>query len=854
MRPHTLLYFYGRRLRTHPIQELLAGLGIAIGVALTFAVLVANNSITGSTREITRGLAGAATLQVVARDSAGFDERLADRARRVPGVVRVSALLEQRAILVGPSGQRAPAYVAGADPSLAALGGVFTRNVSVGDLELRPGLLLPRAMAEALGLPATNAQAQAGQPLPRVSLHVRGRAFPVRVGAVLGHEAIGPTADAMAALAARSDLQRFAGLPGRATRVLVQVEPGREAAVRAELTSLAAGRLTVSSPGDDSRLLEQATAPNDRATAFFAMISALIGLLLAFNAMLLTTPERRRTIAELRIQGFRRRQLIQILLFQAAALGILASAAGLVAGAMLARGIFDETPGYLAAAFPIGTRTVVSPGSVALSFLGGLAATCLAAAPPLLDLRRSRAVDAVDYESGEPGQALGAGARRRLLAASIGLLVVSSGLLLFTASAALGAVAGLAIATLLAIPAVFAGVLRVAELVAGRVRRLNLLNVALFGLRATTLRSLALVATGAVAVFGAVAIGGARQDLLHGIERYIRQHVSTADLWVMNGVDSQATKDFRRGGLPERVAATPGVAAVRAHHGGYLDFGGRRIWVIARPDGGRPMIPASEVVAGDAALAAERLRAGGWIGISDQIAAQHDVEVGDTLALPTPTGTARYRVAVTTTNLGWPPGALVLNSHDYRRAWATSDPTALEVDLRPGADPEAVKDALQLALGPRSALQVQTTRERADQAIAQTRQGLERLSQISTLLLIAATLAMAAAMGAAIWQRRASLAALRLQSFSPSQLRHVLLLEAGLVLGASCFTGALTGVYGEALIDRYLTLTTGFSAPFSPAGWQTGETFVLVLAMTLAAVAVPSYLAAQAPSRLGLQE
>jgi putative ABC transport system permease protein len=48
MRVQTLVYFYARRVRTHPIQELLAGLGIAIGVALALAVLVANGSIAGS--------------------------------------------------------------------------------------------------------------------------------------------------------------------------------------------------------------------------------------------------------------------------------------------------------------------------------------------------------------------------------------------------------------------------------------------------------------------------------------------------------------------------------------------------------------------------------------------------------------------------------------------------------------------------------------------------------------------------------------------------------------------------------------------------------------------------------------
>jgi putative ABC transport system permease protein len=64
MRVQTLFYFYARRLRTHPIQELLAGLGIAIGVALAFAVLVANGSITGSADEIVRAVVGRGGLPV----------------------------------------------------------------------------------------------------------------------------------------------------------------------------------------------------------------------------------------------------------------------------------------------------------------------------------------------------------------------------------------------------------------------------------------------------------------------------------------------------------------------------------------------------------------------------------------------------------------------------------------------------------------------------------------------------------------------------------------------------------------------------------------------------------------------
>ena len=69
-----LFRFYGWRLRRHTAQELLAGGGIAVGVALVFGVLVANTSLIGSAGTLLHGLIGSARLQLVARSSDGFDE------------------------------------------------------------------------------------------------------------------------------------------------------------------------------------------------------------------------------------------------------------------------------------------------------------------------------------------------------------------------------------------------------------------------------------------------------------------------------------------------------------------------------------------------------------------------------------------------------------------------------------------------------------------------------------------------------------------------------------------------------------------------------------------------------------
>ncbi len=105
MRPLTLAYLYLRRLRTHPVQELLAGLGITIGVALTCAVQIANHSVDRlGRRDRARARRAAATLQLSARSPRGVPER--HRRRRCGGCRRsrrATGLLEQRAVLTGPT-------------------------------------------------------------------------------------------------------------------------------------------------------------------------------------------------------------------------------------------------------------------------------------------------------------------------------------------------------------------------------------------------------------------------------------------------------------------------------------------------------------------------------------------------------------------------------------------------------------------------------------------------------------------------------------------------------------------------------------------------------------------------------
>jgi putative ABC transport system permease protein len=846
LRPYALIYLYRRRLRVHGVQELLAGLGVAVSVALVFAVMIANGSIAGSASEVVHAVIGPANLQLHARDAEGLEAGLLTRVEHLPGVAEAAPLLEQTGTVVARDGRSATVDLAGTDISLAVLNGL-ARTLPLAAFT-PGGIGLSQTTAQELGVSASGGSHSA------VTLKLRGEAHSVRVAAVLGHEAASALSQARVAVLPLTRLQQLAGLRGRLTRILVRTKPGRAAAVRAELETIARGRINVGRADADIPLLRQALRPGDQASGFFAAISALLGFLFAFNAMLLTVPERRQAIADLRVIGTKRAAIIQMVAFQALCLGLASSLVGLLAGYALSLGVFHQSSGYLAEAFTLGTSTVVGLQPVLLALLGGTIATFLASAVPLLDLRRGRELDAVYLESGAPGNALARRIQLRLGISATGLVALAS--VLFLAHASLGFVACgvLALATVFTVPLAFAGALRAAGAVAQRYQQLTILQVSLASLRAATLRSLALAATGAVAIFGSIALGGSRDDLLRGIDGFAHSYAADADLLVANPGDNQATLTFMPDHYSQRIAKIPGVARVSTFQGGFLEFDNRRTWLIARPPGANRQVLTSQILSGNARIAVKRLGEGGWVAVSKQIADEHHVGLGGVIVLPTPTGEVPFKLAATTTNLAWSPGVIFVDTADYRRFWDSSSPTALGVSLTPTANARAVQLAISRLLGPRGGLEVSTARTREARIDKLTSEGLSRLGEISTLLIVAAILAMASALASSIWQRRASLASLRLAGVRAPRLRRILLTEATLMLGAGCVTGAVAGIYGQIIIDGYLKHVTGFPVANLSASLRPLEILALVAVVVLAIAAVPGWSASRVSPTLALDE
>jgi putative ABC transport system permease protein len=837
--------FYRWRLREHGVQELLAAAGIAIGVALVFGVLVANTSLTASAEQLVNGVVGSARIQLAARSADGFDERIARAASGLPGIRYAAQDLRANIAVVGPDGRRSIQLV-GVTPELAKFGGTQTKDFGPGGLRLSDGMTLPSSVANAIGV----------QPGATVRVLIGGQSKRIRVGSVLGPSAIGSLADSPVAIALLPVAQEIADMRGRVSQLLIQPEPGADAAVTQRLRAISNGRLFVGPARAELRLLGLTAKPNDQSTTLFAAIGGMVGFLLALNAMLMTVPARRRFVAELRTQGFDPLQVSLIIVFEALVLGIVASFAGLLLGDLLSRTLFGRVPAYLAFAFPIGTEQTVDMATVAIAFGGGVLASLLATLPPMLDLRRRRGVDAIFSETGEAegGEQIGRRITRALLVA--GLLTIGLATLIAQLAPGLTILAEvlLVLAALCVIPWTFAAVTQPLERVSRRMRG-SMLAVAVMEVRATSMRSIALAAVAAVAVYGSVAIEGAHHDLVRGLDASFAQFLGTADLWVTTGGDDLTTNAFAAGTLPARLVRRPEIAAVRLYQGGLLDDGDRRLWIIARSARDPQIIPSSQLLHGDLATASARIRRGSsWAAVSDVYARSRSLDVGDGFTLPTPSGSYRMRVAAITTNLGWPPGGVILNANDYRREWQTSDPSALQIDLAPGTSPLAGKRAVEQVLGPETGLRVQTLDERRTQYGSLSRQGLTSLSQISILLLVAAAIAVAAALGATIWQRRPRLAALRIQGFDSLQLWRALIIEGGIVLSIGCAIGGVLGLYGHALANRFLQSTTGFPAPFSIAGGSLVLTFALVIGIALAIYLLPGWAAARVPPRTSFQE
>ena len=148
----------------------------------------------------------------------------------------------------------------------------------------------------------------------------------------------------------------MAGLSGRVTRVLIEPEPGREAQLQRALIARYGAKLNPRPVDTEAHLLAGVAFAERQVTLLFSVIALVAGIVLAYNALLLASAERRRFILELVKEGAPDSMVIGSLAFDATVLGL----AGCVIAGIARRRDFprekrttwSQTPAVLGRALP----------------------------------------------------------------------------------------------------------------------------------------------------------------------------------------------------------------------------------------------------------------------------------------------------------------------------------------------------------------------------------------------------------------------------------------------------------------------------------------------------------------------
>ncbi|HEY5344587.1 MAG TPA: ABC transporter permease [Solirubrobacteraceae bacterium] len=827
----TLWLFYRRHLRVQPLRELMAVMGVAAGVALLFAVQIAQHSITGSFEQVTHGVAGDATLELASRGPEGFSGGIATTVEGMPGVRHAAPIFSVPIVASGPHGSRALTLVGATEQVTALHGPLSSEFERVSESSHRGLLLLTEPTAAAIGVRV------GGGPNSRVTVRVAGHVEAMTLDATVPSAKIGAAADSPIAAAPLAIAQNLAGLSGRVTRVLVEPDPGREAALAHALAQRFGATTNVRPIDTEAKLLAGAAASEKQITLLFGAISLVAGVVLAYNALLLASEERRRFIVYLIETGARDSMIVASLCFDALILGLAGCALGLLAGDLISLVAYRSLPGYIAAAFVLGGGRVIDAQTLLVALAGGLLAAFAAALlPALLTLRAGAASEP---EAVGPALAL----TRRLRVSDV--LVFAGGALLAGVSVAVSVLApsttvlalvGLVVGIVLCLPMILRRLLALARALSRRTgdpaARLSVAE-----LRSTPARSVALLATGTIAAFLMVVIGGSVANVQSAVQRGAGDLLSSADVWVRPGGPENVytTQPFRDRAVQRRLQRLAVVRSVLPWRDSFLDLPGRRVWVLGVPPQLGAQIAPSQLLEGSLATADRRLRVGGWVALSQTIARAEHLRLGQRFTLPTPAGEESFRLAATTANYGWLPGAIIMNGADVARLWSASTATELAVTLKPGVSSEAGRRAVQAALGPSSALTAQTTEQRRAEVSSVLDSTLTRLNDTTIVVLITTIASVIALMMAAVWQSRRRLHSLLSIGMSFTQLARLIFFESGTVLVGGCVIGIAAGFTGQYLIDGWLHHTTGSPVHFSPA-WQIGLlTIAIAIAISLAA-------------------
>jgi putative ABC transport system permease protein len=860
-------WFILRRLRLEALRSALTVAGVALGVAVVLAIRLANASALGGFSAALDAVAGKTSLEVIGVGLGVDEPRLAGL-----GWLRewgdVSPVIESEAMALVSDARAEAVRVLGVDVlrdqpfreyrllDLGAATGTDTAQGLLGLLVEPTSIIVTERFARRHGLEVAPIEARAAcgrdlSPAPRACLRLaigdRVQTFTIR--GLLRDEGPARVVDGNFALMDIAAAQLAFDRLGRVDRVDVRLaDPSRlDEAERAITAKLPPG-LSVQRPARRGEQVEQMLAAFQFNLSALSYVALLVGLFLVYNTVATSVIARREEIGMLRALGASRRRVLTLFLGEGALLSLAGCALGIPLGALLARAAVAFTSStvttlYVARAAGVPSLTAWD-AMVALAI--GVPLALAAAAAPAHEAARVSPLRAV---RGQPDEIVDARTRRWSLAGVACLMLAAvlsqagpvNGLPIFGFVAAVLVVFGLAAL----VPAALTAWVRLAAGPASRwlgvEARLAQANIT-SALPRVSVSVAALAVSLSMLVAIAVMIGSFRETVIYWVGQTLQ-----ADLYVATARRSNLEAHSTISPELERaIAGDRAVAAVDRFRALSVPFRDRLI-VLGSGDF-RVLLAHGGLVfkaPGDGRAALASAIGRDAVVISEALSLRFGVAVGETIALPTPSGPRDFEVSAVYYDYSTDRGVAVVDRGTFIRHFGDQRPTSLSVYLRAGVEPDAVRERLMAELGSSHRLFVHSNASlraevlRIFDATFAITYGLEAVAIVVAVLGITATLV------TLILERRRELAVLRLIGADLAQVRRMIVFEAGLLGLASQLLGGLAGLLLSLLLIYVINVQSfGWTIQFHLPVLFLAQAMALVLAATMVAGLYPARLAA----------
>ena len=337
----------------HPWRSAAAAVAIMLGVALAFAVHLINASALSEFSSAVRAVNGQSDLELRAV-SGNFNENLYARVAEHSGIALASPVLEVSTYALDAQGNKRALKVLGLDALVAASlspalmpmpskdAGTDTASWDSSD-DLRFAMFEPRKAF-------ANAAARSLQKDGRIHIITGLQTTSVQTA---GSVAAGGSALVVMDIAAAQDLF---GLQGQISRIDLRLAAGADSAALVTSLALPAG-VQAQAPGDAEQRIGNLSRAYRVNMTVLALVALFTGAFLVFSVLSLSVAKRAQHMALLGVLGLTAHQRLQLVLAEAAALGVVGSALGVALGtglAALAMQLLggDLGGGYFAGATP----------------------------------------------------------------------------------------------------------------------------------------------------------------------------------------------------------------------------------------------------------------------------------------------------------------------------------------------------------------------------------------------------------------------------------------------------------------------------------------------------------------------